>query len=288
MEQNQSSPVNSLPIAKYAIILVLVLVVLLVLLMGGEDEAEPKKQEPVATPKVEAPVPVVEPEPVIAEPEVVEPEPLPEPEPMLEPEPPMPPEPKHPSMEESDAWLQTEITDMLMGAPVIKLMAPKDKISNFVVFIDNAAKGNVVNTFSPLVEPEGKFMAKPVEGQGYGYILDPKSYERYNPYAELISNMSVEQGIKMFELLQPLISESYQELGYDDDGFNRKLVDTIDLLLETPVVEGEIQLVSPAVVFKFADPALEELLPIQKLLLRMGPNNQRKVQTALKAFREGL
>ena len=290
MEQNPSSPTKPLPVAKYAIIVAAILVVLLLLLMGGEDETESQAQAPVMTPKVETPAPVVAPEPVMDPEPVLEPEPIvePVPEPMVEPEPPMPPEPAHPSMEQSDDWLQAEITDMMMGAPVIKLIAPTDKISNFVVFVDNAAKGNVVNAFSPLKEPDTKFKAKRVEGQSYGYVLDPASYERYTPYADMIANMPLEQSLQMFELLEPLIQQSYQELGYSDDAFEQKLIDTIDLLLETPVVEGEIPLVSPSVVFKFVDPALEQLLPIQKLLLRMGPKNQKKVQAALQAFKDAL
>jgi len=60
------------------------------------------------------------------------------------------------------------------------------------------------------------------------------------------------------------------------------------LALATPLVEGEIRLVAPSAMYKFADPELESLRPIQKLLIRMGPENQLKVQAALEKVRKEL
>ena len=293
MEQEQTNPVNSIPVAKYAIIVAVVLIIIVGLMLGGGEEEKPAPVSPKPVQVVSTPEPMPEPEPepepiVEPEPLPVVPEPMPEPEPMIEPEPVAPPKPKHPAMAESDTWLKKELTDMLMGAPVLKLVTPQDKVSNFVVFVDNASRGDVVATFSPLAEPEGEFIVQQLDGPELNYRLDPKTYERYNPYAEFITSMPVEQSVAMYQLLSPLITESYQELGYDDNGFDNKLIETIDLLLETPVIEGDILLVSPSVMYEFADPALEQLLPIQKLLLRMGPNNQKRIQAALRTFKNAL
>ena len=55
------------------------------------------------------------------------------------------------------------------------------------------------------------------------------------------------------------------------------------MLLKTPLHDGRIP-VEPngAVVYRFADPALEKLTPSQKLLIRFGPDNQRAVQSSLR------
>jgi hypothetical protein len=40
--------------------------------------------------------------------------------------------------------------------------------------------------------------------------------------------------------------------------------------------------------YKYADPQLEELTPMQKQLLRMGPDNIRRIKEQARALREGL
>ena len=52
-------------------------------------------------------------------------------------------------------------------------------------------------------------------------------------------------------------------------------------MLETPILEREVQLVPRAAFYEFADPAFEDLQPIQKQLMAMGPRNVRAVQASL-------
>ena len=59
----------------------------------------------------------------------------------------------------------------------------------------------------------------------------------------------------------------------------------IDLLLETPEPMQPIQLVRPHVLYKFADPDLEDLSSGQKLLLRMGPEHASRIKSVLSDLR---
>jgi len=62
----------------------------------------------------------------------------------------------------------------------------------------------------------------------------------------------------------------------------------IDVILATPIVVEPIKLTRDSVVYKFADPALESLLPLQKQLLRTGPENTKRIQQQATALREAL
>lgn len=278
-----------LPIAAYVGAVAVLLVGVVWVVMSPSEETPP---EP--TPIVKMPEPVVEPEPIV-EPEIVEPEPeltqvTIEPE-VVEPEPDLPAEPvepPHPPLMESDNWFRTQLTDLVMGAPAIKKVVQENIISNFVVFIDNAAKGEIVRNFTPVVEPEGKFKATLLEGPELTYVLNEQSYKRYNVYADLITALPIEESSDLYDTLSPLVQEAYFELGYSSNDFDQKLVQTIDLLLATPVIDGDIKLVTPSVVYEFADKKLEALLPIQKLFLRMGPTNQRKIIPVLKDIKAKL
>jgi hypothetical protein len=55
-------------------------------------------------------------------------------------------------------------------------------------------------------------------------------------------------------------------------------------VLEVPVLEGEgrVELVQPNVMYEFANPELESLSPLQKQVLRMGPENVRRLQSYLR------
>jgi hypothetical protein len=270
----------------------LIAVITIAFLMSGDKQPEPVAIKPTPAPvtpepvieEIPDPAPIEE-EPVIEEPEVTE---IPETVTLDEPEPVVNP---YPELQESDNWVKTQIFELAIDLATTEVIGDADLISNFVVFVDNAAKGDVVTSFSPVKEPMSKFKAIPVANSNEAvpeYILDPESYRRYDNYVNLISSLTGKQSKALYDKVHPLIEEAYQQLGYSNDDFDDKLADTKDILLDTPIVEGEVDLVAPSAMFKFADPELENLLPIQKLLLRMGPDNQRKVQAALARFRKQL
>ncbi|MBU2882413.1 DUF3014 domain-containing protein [Psychrosphaera sp. B3R10] len=274
-----------LPIAVYAGAVAIILAgVVWVAMSPGDNEPEKptpivKMPEPVILPEIEKEAPeMVEPEPELAEITI-------EPEPEVEPE---PPKPAHPPLMESDNWFRAELTDLVMGTPAIKKVVQENIISNFVVFIDNAAKGEIVRKFSPVVEPEGKFKATLLEGPELKYVLNEQSYKRYDMYADLITALPIDASDNLYDTLSPLVEEAYFELGYSENDFNDKVLETIDILMETPIVDGDINLVTPSAMFEFADKKLEALLPIQKLFLRMGPDNQRKILPVLEEIKAKL
>ena len=84
-----------------------------------------------------------------------------------------------------------------------------------------------------------------------------------------------------------------------DRYFNDRLVEVIDLLLATPEpaepprlrlteVKGPIAPERPWVRYEFADPRLQSLAAGQKILVRMGLANERRVKAWLTAFRAEL
>jgi hypothetical protein len=96
--------------------------------------------------------------------------------------------------------------------------------------------------------------------------------------------------------LYPSLQRAYEELGYPKRYFNDRFVDVIDLLLATPepisapkvhlpTVNGPVQPQRPWVLYEFDDPQLEGLAAGQKMLLRMGLRNERRVKVRLAELR---
>ena len=83
------------------------------------------------------------------------------------------------------------------------------------------------------------------------------------------------RGTARYSTLKPRVEEAYAELGSPDTRFDATLERAIVVLLETPVVEGDVRLVTRGALYVYADPRLESLSPAQKQLLRTGPRNTR-------------
>lgn len=221
-------------------------------------EPEPETSEP-------------EPEPVVVE---TAPERTPEPVPEVEP---------LPTLNESDEVVVARM-DELLSDQVMSLMVTDDLIRRGVVYVGNIAKGKVVLSHAPVERPKESF--KVIEGDIL--TIDPNSYERYTPYVKLFTSLSAAQVIRMYDEYKPLINEAYAEIGYEGDAFTGTLEEAIDVLLDTPEPKGEMPLVRNSVTYQYAYSEWENLPDAQKQLLRMGPENMKKVKAALRNIKAEL
>ena len=70
--------------------------------------------------------------------------------------------------------------------------------------------------------------------------------------------------------------------------FNDLVIETIDHLMSTPEVTEEIELIALTKSYQFDDKDLEDLSGSQKVLVRMGVPNARKVKARLSQLRNIL
>ncbi len=71
-------------------------------------------------------------------------------------------------------------------------------------------------------------------------------------------------------------------MGYPNQDFEETLIQAIKELLGTPIVKGDIVVVQGVTTYQMVDENLEDLDDAQRDLLRMGPQNIRKVQNKLR------
>ena len=176
-----------------------------------------------------------------------------------------------PALNNSDQIVRSLITDLSSRPELLVWLSADQLINKFTALVDNIARGDLPRKYISSIAPKGKFVANAIsENQ---YVLDPKSFSRYDYFAGLIASLNVETMVDVYEHLRPLIGEAYEQLGYAGQQFDSKLIAAIDILKKTPDVGGEIPLIRTSVMYKFADPQLESLPPAQKQLIRMGPKN---------------
>jgi len=190
-----------------------------------------------------------------------------------------------PALADSDAPVHEALGGLIGAAAIDRLLKPDMLVRHLVVTIDNLSRKHAAAGQLPNRPVPGKFMAKGDDQHG---TLDPDNYQRYTPYVQALQMVDVKSFASMYFHFYPLFQQAYQNLGYPNGYFNDRLVETIDNLLQTPDIKGGVALVRPNVMYQFADPMLENLSAGQKVLLRMGPENEAAVKAKLKELRAGI
>jgi hypothetical protein len=145
-------------------------------------------------------------------------------------------------------------------------------------------------------QPPGRFTTTE---QGGRTVVAAENDARYAPWVRLFESADVPRLVALYRSSYPLFQQAYEELGYPGRHFNDRVVEVIDHLLAAPepeppivvesvTVRGPMQLTRPWVHQVFADPQLESLSAGQKIMVRVGLDNERRLKAQLRRFREAL
>jgi hypothetical protein len=257
------------------VIIALVVVGLLIIgfLIYSATSSDPKPV--VVTQKIAIP----KPEPVVVEPE---PEYVPPPVtiiPVEEEEEEVTPAFVLPLLDNSDQLIRDGVVSLTRHEGINGWLAPNELIRKYVAFIDAIANGQVAKDPVRILAPQGPFLVRQVSETVFE--LDEASYDRYNFFVEVVVSLDSRRAAEFYQLVNPMLQEAYEELGYPDQKFNDVVFKAIGRLLETPIINSQIRLVRPVVMYEFEDKRLESLSAAQKQLIRMGPRNSRALQVKL-------
>lgn len=278
-DQQPASDVNSTNKVKLILSVIVVLAVAIVVVFWLASQQADQK------PVIQQPEPVVETQPVSQpEPEVADDDMVPEISEtvVLEPEPEPEPAKPLPNMADSSAAVINELQAHEQNTTLLK---GDQLIRDTVVFVDNIRQGLIIRDKAVVEGPKSAFRALEQNGKIY---IDPRSYDRYNIIVDWFVSLDTQVLVSMFERYAPLSKDALAEIGYPDENPQNVLIDAIDVLLATPSVGTVIELNDDTVMYRYADPALEELPAAQKQMLRIGPDNIRRVKLKLEALKQAL
>src|SRR5690349_9903812 len=190
-----------------------------------------------------------------------------------------------PPLDESDPEVLGGLTELLGQDAVMKHLVPERLVRNIVVTIDNIPREKMALNQRPVQPTPGDFVTT---GEESAVMLAPANYERYEPFVALVSNVDAKTLVSFYRGLEPLFQEAYEDLGHPNASFNARLNEVIEHLLQTPTPRGEIALVQPGVLYKYADERLEKLSAGQKLMIRMGVNNATVIKGKLREIQAEL
>ncbi len=189
-----------------------------------------------------------------------------------------------PELNTSDDLLQDQLRLFPSLESVVDWSQASDLARRFVALVYNMAEGSLPHKYLPLVALEERFS---VIKKG-GLIIDPKSYQRYDIYAEAFSALDSDHVAAVYRYFWPVFQKAFQELGEPKKSLHLETLKAIEHVASSPVIEGDVRLVQPAVYYQFADPELEKLTALQKQMIRMGPKNSALVITKLEEIKAAI
>ena len=235
-------------------------------------------------------------QPIPRAPDPIERAPAPTPEPAqevevadqvaAEPELPVEPMPVLPSLNESDSFVMPRLAALETGESLMRVLASEDLIRKFVVFTDNVAGGNLPQMEYPVQRMTEEMAVTALDNNLY--VMEPSSYKRFDEVIDTFVALDVDQGLALFRMTGPLFQTAFAELGYGERSFDNVLIEAIDNILNARTVEGPFQLVKPSVMYLYAEKGIEDLSPVEKQLIRIGPDNTRKLKARLTEYRARL
>ena len=196
-------------------------------------------------------------------------------------------EPSQPpaTLETSDQELRKSLSTNSSSVLLNTSLANENLIERSVSVVDGLSRGALPFKALAITPPSEKFSVHTVDGEDY---MNTESYHRYDSYARTISELETQTLTSNFNRFRPLLEQAYAGLGYPAQDFDNALIRTLDYVLATPLLREPIALKKKESVYIYADTRVEQLTEMQKLLLRMGPDNIALIQAQAKDLREAL
>lgn len=190
-----------------------------------------------------------------------------------------------PPLGESDALFADAVTQLLGAQAVKDSVLVQGGVRRLVATVDNLTREKLPQQVLPFKPVGGEFK---VTLNVDGTVIGADNARRYEPYVKLLESVDSAKAAQLYVQMYPLFQQAFRDLGYPKGYFNDRLVQVIDHLLLAPEPAQPVRLTQPKVRYEFADPDLAALSAGQKALVRMGPENARRVKAKLRELRTAV
>ena len=169
-----------------------------------------------------------------------------------------------------------------LSPALVEWLGGDQLIRRYIVIANDFSQGLRVLKHVSFLRFEEAFAVEQGEN---GLQIAPKSYRRYDKLAQAIEVVDAKAAVAVYQKFRPLMLQVFAEFSYPKDITLESVVKkAASEILAAPVLEGQHAVVRPSLFYKFADPKLEALNPVQKQMLRMGAQNMRTIQNKCREF----
>lgn len=190
-----------------------------------------------------------------------------------------------PLLDESDAVARSAIATILDNDSLTRLLVPDGIVRHIVATVDALPHKTIATQVLPVRPVSGSLLTATT---AQGTSIAPENAMRYSVYIGAAESIDIKRLAGFYVRLYPLFQQAYVELGYPKGYFNDRLIGVIDHLLAAPEPASPVYLSQSKVMYEFADLALEDLSAGQKILVRTGLENERRIKVKLRDIRKAL
>jgi hypothetical protein len=184
-----------------------------------------------------------------------------------------------PMLGQMDTFLRALLGTLSAHPDFARWLATDDLIHQMANVIDRISRGLSPAAEVAVLRPPGDFA---VAGRG-SPTISPVSYRRYDGLATIVESLDAKAVVEAYRTIHPRLDEAYRALGRTEGSVDHAIDVALQTLIETPVPDEPLRVSSgKGTTYAFADAEYEALQPAQKQLLRMGPDNMRRIQPRLR------
>ncbi len=187
-------------------------------------------------------------------------------------------------LDSSDEMFRAGLT--ALSANLADWLKGKHGVRKLIVLINDLSQNQILYK-------NRKFLKMPqamqVQELDAGLFIAEESYQRYDLLANTIASIDVQQAARLYLTFKPLFDQVYDEFSYPK-GYRLEdiFIKAAAVIIQAPVLEKRIKVVRDSVVYKFADEELQAMNAVEKQMIRMGPDNTRKVQEKLRQLVQAI
>ncbi len=199
-----------------------------------------------------------------------------------------------PALADSDKLVGDQLASVLSRKNILTFLQVDGFVRRIVATVDNLGRESAPPKLWPVVPTPERFSTlKAADGTE---TIHPDNALRYVPLVLMLESVDSAKAVALYRSLYPLFQQAYEELGFPGKYFNDRLVAVLDQLIATPVptgplmvqlvaVKGSVPSLRPWVRYEYANAEMEALSAGQKILLRSGPVNHRRLIAKLQEVR---
>ena len=191
-----------------------------------------------------------------------------------------------PPLDQMDTFLRALLGAMSASPELARWLATDDLIRQMANGVDRISRGLSPARDLRVLHPRREFLVRGRPGQT---TIDPESYRRYDALASLVASVDAQAVAAAYRTIQPRLDEAYRALGRSEGSVDHALSVALQHVIDTPVPTDPVRLVNgKGATYAYADPALEQALPVQKQLMRMGPANVERIRSRMREIKTAI
>ena len=165
------------------------------------------------------------------------------------------------------------------------LNATRDLIESCAVIIANFSDDEDPRRRLRALEPTAPFEV--IQDMGRT-VESPLSKHRFDGSTEVLNSIDVDALAPIWRSLHPLIAVAYRSVGRPGVSLDQAASHALARIENAPVQAGEPVLEKAGKFWIYSDPSVESQGQLEKLLFRMGPENERMLQAKATSIRTAL